>query len=75
MSKNRKRSVVENKITEEVIKSVMELYAPNKVQRFFMKYFGYLWSPSNTKRVKQISDILNMTTKEVLALEKKYYNL
>ena len=45
MSKrNRKQTVVAQpqQPTEELVKSVFELYKPNKIQKFFMKYFSIL---------------------------------
>jgi len=59
---------------EETIKSVFELYKPNKVQLFFMKALidDNIFT-GNTKRVKELSNILGLSKDEVLKLERKYY--
>jgi hypothetical protein len=55
MSKrNRKQvvTVVKQEPTEELVKSVFELYKPNKIQKFFMKYFSPL--TTNKKPLKGV---------------------
>jgi hypothetical protein len=77
MSRNRKGKAVTIKTSnEELIKSVFELYKPNKVQLFFLKAFGPTDKSiftGNKKRVKQLSSVLNMTEEEIRNREMKLY--
>jgi hypothetical protein len=69
MSRNRKNKTVKVETNnEELIKQVFELYKPNKVQLFFLKVFGPTDKSiftGNKKRVKMLSNVLNMTEEEV----------
>jgi hypothetical protein len=70
MSKRRQKPVVTTVSAEEqerLIKSVFELYKPNKVGLFFMKYFNRFTN------VDQIASVLKMSKDKVIELEKKYY--
>jgi hypothetical protein len=70
MSKRRQKPVVTTVSAEEqerLIKSVFELYKPNKVGLFLMKYF------KRFTNVDQIASILKMSKDKVIELEKKYY--
>lgn len=72
MSKKRKTSSKE--LNEELIKSVFEMYTPNKVQLFIMKKFGLdSVLTGNKTRVNILSNVLSMDKDKVLELEKKYY--
>ena len=73
MSRYRKNKVVK-KDNEEIQKAVFELYKPNKFQEFTMRAWG-LNNPfsGNKARVASLSGVLNLTTEQVLELEKKYY--
>jgi hypothetical protein len=76
MSRKRKRPVGEKQpLTEEMIKSVFELYKPNKAQLYFLKAFGPTGGPftGNNKRVKRISSVLSISEEEVRNLEMIHY--
>lgn len=76
MSKRRnKKAVVEQpKLTEEQIKSIMELFKPNKFQLYVMKLFGVnAWFAGNKERVASLESILKLSPGEIYELEIKYY--
>ena len=76
MSKRKNKKLVSetNQLSEELIKAVFEIYAPNKFQLFIMKNIGLnAWFTGNKKRSILLSDILKKSLGEIYELEIKYY--
>lgn len=55
MSKKKQKKVVTNQLDENLIKQVFTLYKPNKVQKFFMRYFSSLTTDVRVQRTAVIS--------------------
>ena len=75
MTKRRnKKPVVDNVLPEELVKSVFEIYAPNKFQLFIMKNIGLnSWFTGNKERSTTLAEILKKSIGEIYELEIKYY--
>jgi hypothetical protein len=73
MSRKNKRPQAKE-VSEETIKSLFELYKPNKVQLFIMKWVG-LNAPftGNNKRVILLAELLGLTVDKILEYELKFY--
>lgn len=72
--RNKKVFVDNQKPTKEMIKSVMELFKPNKFQLYLMKLIGVnAWFTGNKNRVKLLQDILKLSPGEIYELEIEYY--
>jgi hypothetical protein len=80
LSKKNKMSNRKNKrplakgVSEETIKSMFELYKPNKLQLFIMKWVG-LNAPftGNKKRIIVLAELLGLTVDKILEYELKFY--